>query len=162
MVGERNKVITWLLSQPEDKTYEANVKREHRSLNANSYYWVLAGKLAPVQNISTTRLHNMMIRDYGQREFIGDRVVNVFIPDTEGAEQKSLDAETYHIKPTSQVVKGFRTYVLMRGSSTYDTKEMSILLDGMISECEQSGIETMTPDELERLKGYEKQENKGM
>jgi hypothetical protein len=46
---------------------------------------------------------------------------------------------------------------VLRGSSDYDSREMSILIDGTISDCQDVGIETMTPDELLRLKGYEKQ-----
>jgi hypothetical protein len=38
------------------------------------------------------------------------------------------------------------------GSSTYNTKEMSVLIDGVVSECKELGIETMTPDELAGLK----------
>lgn len=38
------------------------------------------------------------------------------------------------------------------GSSTYDAKEMSVLIDGVVSECKEMGIETMTPDEIARLK----------
>ena len=38
------------------------------------------------------------------------------------------------------------------GSSTFDTKEMSVFLDGIVSECKELGIETATPDELERMK----------
>ena len=38
------------------------------------------------------------------------------------------------------------------GSSTFDTKEMSVLLDGVVSECEAIGISTLTPNEIERMK----------
>ena len=38
------------------------------------------------------------------------------------------------------------------GSSTYDTKAMSVLIDGVVSECEELGIETMSPAELQRIK----------
>ena len=38
------------------------------------------------------------------------------------------------------------------GSSQYDTKQMSRLIDGIVGECEDLGIETMTPGELAMLK----------
>ena len=46
----------------------------------------------------------------------------VVVPDTPDGAEKALEAETYHIKPTSQVQKGadgtlFRTYKMLRGSS---------------------------------------------
>ena len=46
----------------------------------------------------------------------------------------------------------YRTYFLLRGSSTYDTAEMSALLDGVIEDCKSCGIETATPEEIERMK----------
>ena len=41
---------------------------------------------------------------------------------------------------------------MMRGSHTYDSGEMSILIDGVVQEAKQLGIETLTPNELERMK----------
>jgi archaellum component FlaG (FlaF/FlaG flagellin family) len=38
------------------------------------------------------------------------------------------------------------------GSSTFDTKSMSVFIDGIVSECKELGIETLPPDELERMK----------
>ena len=72
-----------------------------------------------------------------------------------------MEADAYHIKPTSEVKLGrdgkmYRTYYLLRGSSTYDTEEMSRLIDGLVDECKDAGIETLPPDELERMmKAYE-------
>ena len=47
--------------------------------------------------------------------------------------------------------KLYRVYVVMRGSHTYDTKEMSRLIDGTVQEAKEHGIETLPPDELERM-----------
>jgi hypothetical protein len=38
------------------------------------------------------------------------------------------------------------------GSSTYNSKEMSTLIDGVVSECEEMRIETMQKEELESIK----------
>ena len=38
------------------------------------------------------------------------------------------------------------------GSSTFNTKEMSVFIDGIVSECKELGIETLTSEELERMK----------
>ncbi|MDD7129839.1 MAG: hypothetical protein PUH91_13700 [Prevotella sp.] len=38
------------------------------------------------------------------------------------------------------------------GSSTFDSKEMSVFIDGIVSECKELGIETMTPRDLEVMK----------
>ena len=42
-------------------------------------------------------------------------------------------------------------YRIYRGSSTYDSKEMSLLIEGTVSDAKDLGIETIPPDELERM-----------
>lgn len=131
--------------------------RQKRSLDANAYYWELTTRLSEALKISKPMAHNMMLRRYGQREFLDGAIVRISIPDTEEAEKSAMEADTYHIKPTSQVIQGndgvmYRTYVMLRGSSTYDTREMGILIDGLVSECNELGIETLPPDEIERMK----------
>lgn len=136
--------------------------KKKRSLDANAYYWKLLTELAEILCISKPRAHNMMLRKYGQHEFIDGHTLPVPIPDTDAAEEQALEAQTYHIKPTSQVKEGkdgqmYRTYVMLRGSSDYNTYEMSKLIDGLVSDCKELGIETMTPAEIERMMAaYEK------
>lgn len=140
--------------------------RAKRSLDANAYYWKLITELSEALKISKPRAHNLILRRYGQREELDGRPVLITVPDTEEAEKSALEAETYHIRPTSQTKTGrdgvtYRTYVLLRGSSTYDTREMSLLIDGLVSECKDSGIETLPPEELERMmKSYEEKGNR--
>ena len=144
----------------------ASQPKVRRSLAANSYYWVLQGKLAGKLGISNARLHNLLLRRYGAVETVdGERLV-VFIPDTETAENDVLEAETYHLKPTS-AIKTFndghdrRMYVVLKGSSQYDTEEMSRLINGVVDECNQAGIPTATPDEIsEMMRLYEKYHTK--
>mgnify|MGYP000276651941 CR=1 FL=1 len=72
------------------------------------------------------------------------------------SKKTALEAETFHIRPTSQVKQGkdgkaYRTYTVLAGSSTYDTKEMSELINGLVAECKEQGIETLPPEELARM-----------
>lgn len=131
--------------------------REKRSLDANAYYWQLLSKVAEAMDVSKPFAHNYFLRRYGQIEVFDGQAVYVVIPDTDEAEKKIFEEETYHLKPTSQVKVGkdgrlYRTYMMLRGSSSYDTKEMSKLIDGLVSEAKENGIETLPPDELERMK----------
>ena len=48
--------------------------------------------------------------------------------------------------------EGFVSVMNYYGSSAYDTAEMSRLIDSLVSEAKSLGIETLTPNELERLK----------
>ena len=102
--------------------------REKRSLSANAYYWVLVSKIADVisqeskEPVSTTEIHNDLLRRYGQIEIIDGQPVTMFLLDTEEAEKRALNADTYHIKPTSHTRVGkdgrtYRAYRMLRGSS---------------------------------------------
>lgn len=152
---ETNEPVGSLYDRLKDVLVRVDIKRwrDKRSLDANAYYWVLLSKLADALDISNAKAHNLMLRRYGQLDYIDGKVVYVILPETESAEEKALESETFHLKPTSSVRAGndglqYRTYHMLRGSSTYDTKEMSRLINGLADECRALGIETMTAEEL--------------
>ena len=162
--SRRTRVTLEIDAKPEDLeklkdkklTVEIKQYREKRSLDANAYYWQLLTQLADALNISKPAAHNRMLRQYGQLMIIDEQAVYTVLPDTEEAEKAINAAETYHFKPTSQVKQGkggkmYRTYMMLRGSSDYDTKEMSVLINGLVEECKEQGIETIPPDELRRI-----------
>lgn len=128
--------------------------REKRSLTANAYFHVLAGKIAEAASCGLTEAKNHLIADYGQMERLPDGgVMTVTILDS--IDWPRLDA--LHLRPTSATRvqddgRLYRVYLVMRGSHTYDTREMSVLIDGTVNEAKEIGIETLPPDELERIK----------
>lgn len=148
-----------LASQTQDgKEYDILIKphREHRTLTQNAYYWQLVNKIASAIHNTTNFVHNTMLRRYGQVESIDGKIIYLVLPDTEEAMQKADNADTYHIKPTSQVKEGkdgqnYRTYIMLRGSSSYNTAEFSQLVTGTVEEAKQLGIETLTREELALL-----------
>lgn len=155
---EMDQDVSGHIDSIKDKPLRITVKqwKEKRSLDANAYYWVLLSKLAEAMKISNPRAHNLMLRRYGQNMTIDGAGAYIRIPNTEKAEEIALEASEYHIRPTSEVVTGnngvnYRTYVMLMGSSQYDTAEMSHLIDGLVSECREVGIETATPDELRHM-----------
>jgi len=130
--------------------------RKKRSLDANAYYWKLISKLAYQIGQSTAWVHNDMLRKYGQVDMIDGQMVYIVVPETDIAYKTAYESQQYHIKPTSQIKEGkdgvmYRTYIMLRGSSSYNTKEMSQLIDGLVRECKDIGIETIAPEELKRM-----------
>ena len=155
MTGKAAEIIRWLTMQKPDTVFEIKPHKKKRSLDANGYYWKLVTEIADTLRLAKPEVHNWMLRRYGQAEGVDGRLVTVYIPDTEKAERQALLAEDYHIKPTAYVEAGtkgqlFRQYILLRGSRTYDSREMAILIEGTRREAEQLGIQTLTPAELER------------
>lgn len=141
-------------------TLEIKKYKAKRSLNANAYYWVLLAKFARVLGMTNAEAHNMMLCWYGQLELFDEKAVCMTIPDTEESEKKVKNSSEYHLRPTSQVREGndgvmYRTYKLLRGSSTYNTEEMARLISGLIEQCKEAGIpdaEIASPNEKRILK----------
>lgn len=168
MTGTAIQIIAYLERYVADakKQFDVRERKEKRSLSANAYYWTLCGKLAQALHISTARIHNENLRAMSVPERIGEQLVTVMLPDTDEAEEQALESETYHLRPTSQVRDGkngiqYRTYIMLRGSHTFNTQEMSALIDLIVQEAEAQGIDTITPAEKQRMmelygKAYEK------
>lgn len=145
MIGNNKQIINWLLEQDE-KTFEIKEHKEKRSLNANSYFYVLQNKLADVLKVSNEELHFELLKRYSD-------VILITIPKEEKIEGLIKYYDVYKegtIKGNPVVI-----YKAYKPSHEMDTKQFSRLLDGIISECKEVGIETLTPNELRELEGYE-------
>lgn len=136
-----------------DKDVRIDIKAWHdrRSKDANALYWQLIGKLAGVLRWSNARAHNYMLQHYGVPEYMDGRTVCPWLPDTEEAERRAMEATEYHIVPLDEVKGNERLYMLMKGSSRYDKAEFSRLLNGLVDECHELGIQTESPDEIAHL-----------
>lgn len=147
--------------QGKDLSVEIKPYRERRSLSQNSYYWTLITQVAAHADVrmTTARLHNLLLREHPRYWMASDSLIPVMLPDTDEAESRALEDEKLHLKPTSQTDGHKRKYYLLRGSHTYDTAEMSVLLDDLIEKAKDLGINTLTPDELEKMRQYEQQKS---
>ena len=125
------------------KQYVIEIKeyRKKRSLDQNAMYWSILTQYARACGVSNHRAHNEMLRAYGAPLLIDGYYAAVRVVDSVVAEDEVLEAEDYHLKPTSRVEGNFRYYMIMRGSSTYDSKEMTKLMDGLLHEARACGIE---------------------
>ena len=144
--------VPQLFDRTKDKELNIEIKehREKRSLNANASCQVVVDKIAEIQGVSHSEIHNHLISEYG---FMDEDIKNIILDDN--IPWQKLD--NIHLRPTAitKVLDNgrlYRVYYVMRGSHTYDTKEMSRLIDGTVSEAKELGIETMTPNEIERMK----------
>lgn len=133
---------------------EAKKHREKRSLNANNYFYQLCGKIAETTDASKDEVHNRMLARYGQyqRDENNNIVFCLYPADIDYDSQPDV-----HLKPTGHIEKrknvDYEWFVVMRGSHTYNTQEMAKLIDGVVSECHELKIDTMTPDEIKRMVG---------
>jgi hypothetical protein len=132
-----------------DKTLTVEIKqfRKIRSLDANSYAWVLISKIADIVRTSKEELYIEMLKKYGQREkqllsVLADAVDMIF---------RATNNHCVEIGESELNSKTFKHLAILKGSSGYDSKEFSIFLDGIISECKELGIDTVTESEKNLL-----------
>lgn len=131
-----------------DRLYVAALKvfRQKRSLDANAYAWLLMNKIAVALETDKDEIYLQMLEKYG--------VFTHLI-----VKEKAVDRvmQAWRIcRNLGQVTVNGNTGIQLQcyyGSSTYDTKEMSVLINGIVYECKQMGIETATPEELSRMCG---------
>lgn len=120
--------------------------RNKRSLDSNAYAWVLMQKIAEAVNSDRWSVYLEMLKKYS-REF-------TFVICKEHAIDKLKELYRTCIDLGEVNVNGQEGHQMQVffGSSTFDTKAMSVFIDGIVSECKELGIETIPPDELERMK----------
>lgn len=122
--------------------------RKRRSLDANSYCWVLISKLAEKLNIPKTEIYRTAIREIGGNSdtvCVQDKAVQSLC---DGWQRNGIGwmTETFKSK-----LDGCTNVTLYYGSSTYDTNQMSRLINNIVEECRLQGIETRSQEELESL-----------
>ena len=143
MVGKADEVIKWLLNQDREKLFEVKPYRQKRSLNANAYAWVLINEMANRLRTSKDEVYQEMLKRYGQ-----SKVISVL---------SEIDISRF-VKYYEEIGKGhvegkevthYRCFI---GSSEYDSREMAILIDGIVSEAQELGIDTLPTTAVERMK----------
>ncbi len=123
--------------------------RKKRSLDANAYLWVLCQKIAEALHTTREEIYKKFIRDVGQfeilpiREEAVDHWMTVWQSRGLGWHAEVID---------DSKIPGYKKVINFYGSSCYNTKEMSILLDEVVTQAKELGIETLPPDELEAIK----------
>lgn len=126
--------------------------RKKRSLDANAYFWVLVGKIADKLRASKDEIYFEMLKKYGQSITVTVRA---------GLDLSRAGFKYYELfKDGISAGKPFEAYRVFIGSSQYDTREMSVLIDGVVQEAKDLGIETLTPLELAEILGRYEQEQK--
>lgn len=122
--------------------------KQKRSLDANAYAWALMTKIANHPDVSSSKeeVYEQMLQKYGT--FYEDEDGFITITVKKSVDMAKVDGHWKYIKDNGK----FASYLMIKGSSEYDTAEMSHFIDRIVEEAQELGIETATPDELERMK----------
>lgn len=148
LVLNERECISSLEELKEDKlSVEIKKYRNKRSLDANAYMWVLISKLEEKVNIPKDIIYKDAIRNIGVYEVIPvkNEAVDRFI------EAWTKNGLGWVCETTKSKLEGYTNILAYYGSSTYNTAEMSRLIDLIVQECKQLDIETMSKSELDSL-----------
>lgn len=144
------EISSYLDSLTDDKQYKLVIKelKHKRSLTANAYAWVLLDKLSAKMNIPKEEIYKRYIKDVGDNNYltlVQDFAVN----------DLCTSWSTRGLGWVSDVIpsgtEGWTYVMLYYGSSTYDTAQMSRLINLIVQDCEQLDIPTYDQEQLEEL-----------
>lgn len=147
MVGTIEQVIQFLFKQDKTKKYEVKEYKQKRSLDSNAYCWVLLGKLQDKLKISKEDIYKALIKEIGSYEVIP--VKNDAV--TRFRQAWSKNGLGWITETTKSKLEGFTNVIAYYGSSSYNTEEMTRLIELIIQECRQLDIETKTKAEIDSL-----------
>ena len=154
IICNEEKTIKELADKYKDKeklVFDVKAFRKRRSIDANSYMWLLCDEIAKVLGGKTTKedVYRKAIRENGVFTFAmvqegdEDKFISVWESNGIGWVAEKLDMCK---------VDGGVKIVMYHGSSTYDSKQMSDLIDYIVEEAQELGIDTKAPDEISNLK----------
>jgi hypothetical protein len=122
--------------------------REKRSLDANSYFWVLLDQLAEKIGESKAEIYKSYIRNIGgvsDTICLKEKAVEDFC---KGWQKNGLGWQT---EVVDSKLKGCKNVIVYYGSSTFDSAQFSRLLDMLIQDCNAVGVPTATEKEINQM-----------
>lgn len=132
------------------KLLDVSIKqhRKRRSLDANAYAWILADKIAKVIGNTKEFVYQEAIKAVGAFEIvpIKDEAVERW---RKNWESKGLGWQSEVMRDSK--IKGYTNTINYFGSSTYNSLEFSKLLEEIVFQAKELGIETMTPNEQAKM-----------
>lgn len=132
--------------------------RKQRSLNANAYFHLLVNEIAKKLHIADSECKVKMNLEYGTiaTDKNGKQVV-VKLP----SDVDIIQFYEYAKWIGEKEEKGLKLsyYVFYKQTHTLNSKEMSRLIDGVVNEAKQLGIQTETPDQIAEMKSLWEAQN---
>ena len=156
LLDTNNKEVIEELKNENKLNIELKKWYKKRSLDANAYFWKILTELCDLAEINTVEEYKRRVKELGifrQFKIMTDQV-NTF---TKIWEDKGiawfceiLDAE-YIGNIEFKIINAYY------GSSSFNSKQMSRLIDGVVQDCKIYGIETKSKNEINSmLENWEK------
>jgi hypothetical protein len=139
------------LSKLKDKELNVKVSKfvGKHSLSQNSYMWRLITDLSNVLKTDKNLLYKRFIQSYGQYDYLPLNVSKI----ARFVEKWESNGSGYFVEECGKSkLEGYVKLKVYYGSSSYNTKEMKQLIDGIIEVCKRHGVDTLSESEIMLLK----------
>lgn len=148
MIGNKEQIKQELENIKDNKKlYRFEPYKEKRSNQANKYFWELLGQLCLEMGLDTIEEYKKRVRQLGVFRYWEIDKNNVATFNKMWSENGiAWFTDIVDIAETGKI--GINAYY---GSSSYNTKQMAKLIDGVVQDCKSIGIETKTPEEINSL-----------
>ena len=141
-IGTPEEISKYLWKLDKEKKYELKEIKDKRSLNSNSYCWYLCTKIAEVLNSTKDEIYLHELKRYGQ-------VLLISVPKGKRPDGYFKYYEYEGRRLLNNVQLDF--YKVFKGSSEYDSKEMSVLINGIVEDAKELDIETLDDISIREL-----------
>jgi hypothetical protein len=134
------------------KVFECSIRQfvEKRGIDANAYFHVLCDKIAKALKSTMEEVKVRMVLDYGTIDTdIDGEPVRIKARDSVKIENYFEYSKLIGKEMVGNVL--VKTYLIYKRTRDLNTKEMSQLIEGTISEAKELGIETKTPNEIAQM-----------
>jgi hypothetical protein len=125
--------------------------REKRSLSANAYFHLLCGKIAAALRSTPDEVKEQLVLDYGTIDEDPETGV-VGFKLLAGIDVGRVCKYARLYEQREENGRLFNCYIVYKQTHEMNTAEMARLIDGAVQEAKDLGIETDTPETIERLR----------
>ena len=122
-----------------------------RSLDANAYFHLLVDKLAKKLNVASDEMKYKMVLEYGAID-IDDKGFKIGFKLLESIPLERVCKYGKIIDTVTENGRRFNKIIVYKRTSELNTGEMAKLIDGVVAECQEVGIETLTPEQIANMK----------
>ena len=130
---------------------EIKLHREKRSLDANAYAWTTMSKIATALKTDKDSIYELMLQKYGT-PYLDENGISEKITAMSSIDVSKFGLHTKFIGNGYVGDKEFSHYIVIKGSSEYNTKEMADFIDGIVLDAQELGIDMLPPDEIRIMK----------
>ena len=141
--------ISEILSSEKPLVVKIEPVKEPRSHEANAYMWVLCTKIAKAVNSTKNEIYKQALYEVG---VFSDMPILTKAVDESIQRWSKIGLGWFAEAVRESKLTDYTVVRYYYGSHVYSTSEMAVLIDYVVEAAKGAGIDTRTPEEIEKMK----------